>query len=91
MNQSLLMSAYNYAKSWGKRTGLFDPKRCNSAFSYLQSGKAYSKWIQYQTKCNGRDWQCECPDRKYRGTFCKHIISMMIDKKMVQLQEEMTR
>jgi hypothetical protein len=86
--KSYLMSAYNYAKSWGKKTGLFTPDRCDKAFGYLQSGKAYGSWVKYQTKCNGRHWDCQCPDRQIRGTFCKHIIALLIDRKIEQLRQE---
>lgn len=88
-DQSKLMSAYNYARHFGKRTGLFDVKRVDRALGYLMSigDKAASKWYEYGTALNGRDGRCSCPDHQYRGVYCKHIISMQIDCKYHQLKE----
>ena len=83
-NPSGLMSAYNYCKHWAKRTGLADTKRVDRALGYLMSGEAEEKWMEYSTT----NTHCDCPDHQFRGTYCKHIISKMIDVKHDQIMEE---
>lgn len=86
-NPSALMSAYNYAKAWARRTGLTTTDRVDRAFGYLMSGEAAEKWSEYGTDGKGRSWTCLCPDRQYRGSLCKHILSAMIDRKHDDLLE----
>ncbi|KKM08256.1 hypothetical protein LCGC14_1725720 [marine sediment metagenome] len=83
-NPSALMSAYNYARHWAKRTGLTDTSRVDRAFGYLQTGEAMGKWREYNTTV--RD--CNCPDRRVRGNRCKHSLSKMIHIKHQQLMAE---
>jgi hypothetical protein len=89
------MTAYNYAKWYGKRTGQFETGRVDRALSYLMSGKAEPAWEKYQTTL--RD--CGCPDRQgavadehgdikasWKGVqFCKHMIAQMIDRKIASI------
>lgn len=83
---SSLMSAYNFAKHWGKSSGLFDSARVDRALSYLMSGECDDAWEKYATHGSGREWSCECPDRQYRGSFCKHIISRMVSVKYSEIE-----
>lgn len=83
-NQSALMSAYNYGKHWAKRTGLADTKRIDKALGYLMSGEAEKKWMEYATTTE----RCDCPDHQYRGVYCKHMLSKMIDIKHDQIMDE---
>jgi hypothetical protein len=76
-NQSALMSAYNYGKSWARRTGIATTDRVDRAFGYLMSGNAEGKWEEYQTTTES----CQCPDHQYRSVFCKHIMSFLINAK----------
>jgi len=84
MNQSALMSAYNYAKHWAKRTGLADTKRVDRALGYLMKENASLKWSEYATTIKS----CDCPDHQFRGNYCKHILSKMIQVKHDQLMAE---
>ena len=78
------MSAYNYAKWYGKETGQFDDKRVDKALGILMSGKLQDKVDQYNTTIK----TCECPDWQYRTIHCKHRIAVMIDIKHDQIMEE---
>lgn len=86
-NPSALMSAYNYAKHYGTRSGMFDSKRVDRALGYLMSGAAVEKWDQYETAIK----YCRCPDSQIRGMICKHMISRMIDIKHDALMNEFTK
>ena len=96
-NQSYLMTAYNYARWYGLRTGQFDTGRVDRAFSYLQSGKCEAKWVEYETTTK----YCGCPDSlgavvdehgdvkaTWQGAkFCKHQIALMIQMKVDRLMK----
>ncbi len=84
LNPSALMSAYNHGKSWAKRTGLADTKRVDRAFGYLMSGEASEKWSEYATTTT----RCDCPDHQFRGSYCKHILSLLIATKHDQIMDE---
>lgn len=90
-NLSALMSAYNYAKTWARRTGLTTEDRVDRALGYMMSGEAPEKWIEYRThvRKHNRDWVCGCRDHYYRGSICKHILSKMIDIKYHALMDEL--
>ena len=80
-NPSALMSAFNYGKHWARRTGIADTRRVDRALSYLMSGEAEEKWEEYATTTS----RCDCPDHQFRGNFCKHIMSLMIEMKHDQI------
>ena len=95
--QSLRMSAYNYARWFGRKTGQFDVKRVDKALGYLMSGKCDIKWYEYETTLN----HCNCPDAtgcliKDNGEMvtwppnpnCKHKIALMIQTKIDRLRKE---
>lgn len=82
-HQSVLFSAYNYCKHYGRKTGLWTRDRVDRALSYLMTGEAEAKWAEYQSTFKS----CECPDSQYRKVICKHSLSKMIDEKYRQLCE----
>lgn len=83
-NPSALFSAYNYCKHWGRRTGLADGARVDSALGYLMSGDAQEKWTEYETDAG----HCLCPDHQYRNVYCKHQLSFMIQLKHDKLMTD---
>ena len=83
-NPSILMSAFNFAKTWARSSGLSTIDRVDRAFGYLQSGQASTKWDEYETTLES----CGCRDREIRHLFCKHILSQMIHVKHEQLRDE---
>ncbi len=96
-DKSLRMSAYNYAKWFGRKTAQFDTKRVDRALGYLMSDECHAKWNEYGTTLE----TCGCPDhcgcKMEDGVivatwlaepYCKHIIAMMIQVKMDQLRKE---
>lgn len=87
-NMSALFSAYNYAKNWARRTGITTEGRVDSALSYLMSGMAQQKWMEYATSGSDRRWTCRCPDHEIRNIYCKHILARMIEVKYRELMIE---
>lgn len=83
-NPSAIMSAYNYAKWYGKKSGQFDTKRVDRALGILKSGKLQEKAMEYRTTLK----TCDCPDWQYRTIHCKHRIAYMIDMKHDQIMQE---
>ena len=81
-NQSALMTAFNLARWWGRRTGLTTDKRTHKALSYLMKGDAEKKWEEYETTLNN----CRCKDQTYRPQFvCNHRVAKMVDAKHDQI------
>lgn len=62
MNKSILFRNYNAARALG-----LDRGRLNKALGLAQT-KAAPKYITTLTDCT-------CPDRQYRGGWCKHIVA----------------
>lgn len=77
--KSEIFAVYNKARA-AARTGALDLARVNRALGYLQSGEAQQAWEKYHTTTKA----CDCPDHTYRHQTCKHIISLMIWKRIEQ-------
>jgi len=80
---SRLMSAYNYARHFARRTGVYEVKRVDRAWGYIMSGKLKEKASDYGAEFD----RCSCPDAS-RGFTCKHSIGLMIVAKAEQLKRE---
>ncbi len=83
-NPSALMSAYNFAKWHGKKSGQFDERRVNKALGILMSGELQEKLEKYGTTLK----TCDCPDWQYRTIHCKHRIGLMIKVKHDKIMDE---
>ncbi len=95
LKKSELMSAYNFAKHFGRKSGQFDTKRVDRALGILKSGSLDTKRKEYNTTLNS----CDCPDAtgckvddhgEIVATwtpveFCKHRIGEMIRVKHNEL------
>jgi len=76
MNLSALMTAYNLAKHFGRRTGILEPRLADRALGYLMSGRIVQKAAEYGSTPR---W-CGCPDSQYRRRICKHSIAVEIER-----------
>lgn len=65
-SKSSIFSAYNGARRLA-REGRLDCKRVNRALGVALSNKP--------SEYNSTARSCECPDRKYRGVICKHMLA----------------
>jgi len=76
MNLSALLTSYNLAKHFGRRTGIIEPKRIDRALGILMSpGKLTEKETQYGSSPSN----CGCADSRFRHpVVCKHSIASMI-------------
>ncbi len=75
ISKSTLFTAYNKARVCG-----LDRKRVNRALGYIQAGRVallengtaiVSGSETYYVTKDG----CDCPDHKYRGSDCKHMVA----------------
>lgn len=84
MNLSALMTSYNYAKHFAKRTGVIEPRRVDRALGYIMAGRVDEKAFQYGST---KEF-CDCPDCHYRRVHCKHSIAIAIVEAHDKLMEE---
>lgn len=84
MNASALMTAYNVTRHSGRRTGLFEKRRCDRALGYLMDGRIRRKRFEYATTLA---W-CDCPDSRYRHVICKHRLALLIRERHDRIMSE---
>lgn len=77
--KSQLFSEYNRAKAAARREGS-DMGRLNRGLGVAQK----SQPRPYHTTVN----DCNCPDRRFRGTVCKHMLSMRLQHEQAQPNEK---
>lgn len=76
MDRSKLFYVYNRAKRASKE-GKLRPRDVNRALGLLQ--RRDQSWrSKYHTTLKG----CQCPACCYRSGVCKHIVALMIEKRM---------
>lgn len=83
-DRSYLMSAYNFARAYGKKSGQWDAGRVNRAWGYLMDQRLWEKSEEYASSAS----ECECYDARISFNTCKHMIAHMILEKARRLQAE---
>ncbi|MBA7528375.1 hypothetical protein ES705_20558 [subsurface metagenome] len=71
---SSLMSAYNDARWYARKTGMMEEGRVNRAWGYIMAGKVREKQEQYRSTLTA----CDCRDKEIRQMWCKHNIMLQI-------------
>lgn len=79
ISRSEAFSVYNKARRVS-RLGLLSEDRVNRALGYIQSGQAQRSWFIYRTTID----DCQCPDRRFRGCVCKHMIARQIAYRVLE-------
>ena len=79
-DRSKLMSAYNFARWFARRSPMLEEGRVNRAWGYIMSGKLVTKCEEYGTTIS----ECYCYDSE-RGWICKHRIGLQIIAKAKEL------
>jgi hypothetical protein len=77
MNLSKLMTAYNFAKWYARKTQAFETTTVDRALGVLMS--------RNRNEYNTTTSICSCPDSVYRKHTCKHSIALMIERKVEEL------
>ena len=81
---SSLMSAYNDARWFARKTGLMEEKRVNRAWGYIMAGKVREKQKQYGSTLHA----CRCRDKEIRQMWCKHNVMLQIVEKAKRKEDD---